>query len=151
MEVIYSTIGEVLVTARDIPFSFETSIKSMDINLPMWVYGVILVIVLVVVIVVVVALLPVLVMLIVRYVVTYMVFAIGTPIFYPGWTMWDLFEKSRMANDPVILMELFRPFVPWMLVTSSTFYIIGIPTLTFIYLRWIGFYKRIPKSWVNLG
>lgn len=147
MELIYSTIGETLRTVQG--FNFERTVESMNIDLPIWAYWIILIIFLIVMIVMVIAMLPILIMQIVQYICTYVVLYIGTPIFYPGWTFWDLMNTASAADDSVVAMELFKPFVPWMFVTSLMFYIIGIPTLTFIYLRWIGFYKRIPKSWVN--
>lgn len=159
MQVFYATVGEILWAVRagsSIPFnislpninlSIPGSVSNMVV--PEWVYMVAGIILLAITIAVMILTLPILITNIVMWISTYIVLFIGTPIFYPGTTVWELIKMIQDAEDQAVIMELIRPFVPWMFVVTYIFYIVGIPSLTFLYLKWIGFYRRIPNAWVN--
>lgn len=151
MEALYAAVVEIVDASRNMPFTFKRSVGLLDINLPDWAYPIIAIILLIIMIVLIISTLPIVIMQVMSYASTYMVLAIGTPIYYPGLTMWDLLDKIRASDDVTVLTELLRPFIPWTITITSIFYTVGIPTLTFIYLKWIGFYKRIPNSWVSMS
>jgi len=151
MQVMYTTITSVLGVGKGALYNI--SLPSVGLNIPdsvsnivapEWVYIAASIVLLVIMIAIVILTLPIIVMQMVQYVSMFIVFYIGTPIFYPGTTMWQLMAKIQATEDPAVMLELIRPFVPWLFVTTYIFYVVGIPTLTYLYLKWIGFYKRIP-------
>ena len=62
------------------------------------------IIVLIALVVVVILALPIIIMRIMMWMVTYIVLFIGTPIFYPGTTMWQLIERIQVLEDPAVLI-----------------------------------------------
>lgn len=66
------------------------------------------------------------------------------PIYFPEYTILQLIELVQ--TDEQQFISLLGHMLPWYLMYANIVVTISIPMLTYLFLKWIGFYKRIPKG-----